>query len=231
MDNFEWQFGYQRRFGICRVDFETLERAPKLSAMFLREFALRNLQQDDVSSLTQSRVLQFSKPLHRRLPERIVVGYGSNCKAVKRAVRDGVNVVIWSFLDFRAPPDDSRETILVQERRNLQCRKPIPTTNLNLTAVRAVIQELDSQGYKDTVHMFSVGGWNGAHLDPGLSSVDWYSAFKDHVGDLFHGIDWDLEGNDDLDSPYNEFTLDCLNKMGAISQMAKAGMCMRVYPC
>ena len=34
MDNFEWQFGYQRRFGMCYVDFETLERTPKSSAFW-----------------------------------------------------------------------------------------------------------------------------------------------------------------------------------------------------
>jgi beta-glucosidase len=32
LDNFEWQDGYQRRFGICHVDFETQVRTPKLSA-------------------------------------------------------------------------------------------------------------------------------------------------------------------------------------------------------
>ena len=31
-DNFEWQDGYQRRFGICHVDFATQRRTPKLSA-------------------------------------------------------------------------------------------------------------------------------------------------------------------------------------------------------
>lgn len=34
MDNFEWAFGYQRRFGIIRVDFETQKRIPKASALW-----------------------------------------------------------------------------------------------------------------------------------------------------------------------------------------------------
>jgi beta-glucosidase len=32
MDNFEWSFGYSKRFGIVRVDYETQERLPKDSA-------------------------------------------------------------------------------------------------------------------------------------------------------------------------------------------------------
>lgn len=32
LDNFEWQHGYSRRFGLVRVDYETQERRPKASA-------------------------------------------------------------------------------------------------------------------------------------------------------------------------------------------------------
>jgi len=37
MDNFEWSFGLKKRFGIVRVDFDTLERHPKLSALWYNE--------------------------------------------------------------------------------------------------------------------------------------------------------------------------------------------------
>ncbi|GAB3449417.1 GH1 family beta-glucosidase [Streptomonospora sediminis] len=37
MDNFEWAFGYDRRFGIIRVDYDTLERTPKDSYHWYRE--------------------------------------------------------------------------------------------------------------------------------------------------------------------------------------------------
>ncbi len=36
MDNFEWALGYSMRFGLYRVDFETLERTPKASANWYR---------------------------------------------------------------------------------------------------------------------------------------------------------------------------------------------------
>ncbi|WP_024287749.1 GH1 family beta-glucosidase [Cellulomonas sp. KRMCY2] len=37
MDNFEWAYGFHRRFGIVRVDYETLERTWKDSAYWYRE--------------------------------------------------------------------------------------------------------------------------------------------------------------------------------------------------
>ena len=42
MDNFEWEYGYTRRFGLCYVDFETLERTPKLSALSYKKIVEAN---------------------------------------------------------------------------------------------------------------------------------------------------------------------------------------------
>ena len=42
MDNFEWIFGYEKRFGLYRVDFETQARVAKLSASFYRDVVARN---------------------------------------------------------------------------------------------------------------------------------------------------------------------------------------------
>jgi beta-glucosidase len=39
LDNFEWAFGYSKRFGLVHVDFETLERRPKDSFYFYSELA------------------------------------------------------------------------------------------------------------------------------------------------------------------------------------------------
>lgn len=37
LDNFEWAYGYTRRFGIIYVNYSTLERTPKLSAHWYRD--------------------------------------------------------------------------------------------------------------------------------------------------------------------------------------------------
>jgi len=42
MDNFEWADGYEKRFGLYHVDFQTQRRTPKLSASFYREVIRRN---------------------------------------------------------------------------------------------------------------------------------------------------------------------------------------------
>lgn len=42
MDNFEWEDGYQRRFGIVHVDYATQRRTPKLSARYYAQIVARN---------------------------------------------------------------------------------------------------------------------------------------------------------------------------------------------
>ena len=37
LDNFEWAYGYDKRFGIVRVDYETQTRTPKQSALWFRD--------------------------------------------------------------------------------------------------------------------------------------------------------------------------------------------------
>ena len=37
LDNFEWQHGYSKRFGLVQVDFPTQRRTLKRSALFYRE--------------------------------------------------------------------------------------------------------------------------------------------------------------------------------------------------
>ena len=42
MDNFEWSFGYSKRFGLIHVDYETLERTPKDSARWYAQVTRAN---------------------------------------------------------------------------------------------------------------------------------------------------------------------------------------------
>jgi beta-glucosidase len=42
LDNFEWQHGYSKRFGIVYVDYETLRRIPKTSALWYRDLITSN---------------------------------------------------------------------------------------------------------------------------------------------------------------------------------------------
>ncbi len=41
-DNFEWAFGYEKRFGIVRVNYETQQRTPKASALWFSQVAKSN---------------------------------------------------------------------------------------------------------------------------------------------------------------------------------------------
>ena len=42
MDNFEWIFGFEKRFGLYHVNFETQQRIPKLSVSFYRNVIAKN---------------------------------------------------------------------------------------------------------------------------------------------------------------------------------------------
>ncbi|KAL7527886.1 hypothetical protein ACHAXR_003490 [Thalassiosira sp. AJA248-18] len=203
-------------------------------------------------------------PSYRReIPEKVLIGYVSHAyENVRKAVmEDGVNVVIWAFMDVISADRDGAvdvddETIYEEELMavssshraalsddNSKNNKshlggdtlqqqpfggrggatPRIKTELELGKIKALINELDKTGYSNVVHLASFGGWDGHHLDPSLSAQEWYSGWKQYsiASDIFHGIDWDLEGNDNMASPTNVFTLDCLDKMGEISRLMK----------
>lgn len=42
MDNFEWLHGYEKRFGLLHIDYESQKRTPKLSAQFYKEVISQN---------------------------------------------------------------------------------------------------------------------------------------------------------------------------------------------
>lgn len=223
MDNFEWQYGLaSKRFGLCFVDFDTLERTPKLSGLWYSDTIRNNGHNiakggSNLTPISTRRNLAVS-PV-RELPETVLIGYGSDCDAVRRAVQDGVNVVIWAFMDIVS--SDLLSPSKTYQPRVLQPTVGQVVTDLDLPAIRDLIDELNQSGYDDVVHLVSFGGWNGPHLDPNMSADEWYSVWIRQAGDIFHGIDWDLEGNDYMESASNFFTINCLDKIGEISRMAK----------
>eukprot|EP00808_Paulinella_micropora_P019717 g69830.t1 len=105
-------------------------------------------------------------------------------------------------------------------------------SNLNFTCIARVVNELerlrDSIG--PTAHLVTVGGWNAPHPDSQASVTEAWASFKEwneqnkaqFAFGGFQGIDWDLEGNDDLSSPLNLFTVAQLDWVGQFSQLAKS---------
>jgi len=157
--------------------------------------------------------------VRKTLPEKVIAGYSSRCDgSVIRAVEHGVNVVIWSFFHVVPLTIDVRDSI-----RGRQLQSGVIETPLDIDCVRREVDYLNGLYGDNVVHLASFGGWNARHLDESYSSREIYEAWKGFAGDVFDGIDWDLEGNDDIQSPYNHFTIDCLDLMGEISELAKKG--------
>ncbi|UCC69758.1 MAG: family 1 glycosylhydrolase, partial [Armatimonadota bacterium] len=47
LDNFEWAYGYSKRFGIVRVNYDTLERTIKRSGEWYAEVARTGVLETD----------------------------------------------------------------------------------------------------------------------------------------------------------------------------------------
>ena len=144
--------------------------------------------------------------LPRALPNPMIAGYPSwgECgPEVTAAARNGVNVIIWFAI-------------------NLSPSSP-PAGGPNLTCVADVKRALAAAALP-TTHLVSIGGWDAPHPVNG-SAADFYAQWKAWnaaAGELFDGMDWDLEGNDNATSPWNTMALDTLAIVGGVSQLAKA---------
>lgn len=165
----------------------------------------------------------------KELPEKLLVAYTTNkcdtdMEKVTRALDEGINVLIWSFIKF--------ERVAVEETSGRMNEKVEIKTELDITQYRQYRKKLDLMGHTNVVHLAAFGGWNGPHLPSGYAPEELYQAYRTfntqqeqgHLGGnepLFDGIDWDLEGHDNTHSPTNEFTKECLDQMGEFSAMAK----------
>ena len=158
----------------------------------------------------------------RSLPSTapLIIGYASNANSGKidRAIVDGANIIIWSFIHLHIT-DDSKCTI---------------KTSLDLVEIKRIREK-----YKHVVHLAAFGGWNGPHPPTfsngsSLSGEKWcevFMKFNEESGGLFDGIDWDYEGNDNLDAPTAKFTLETLDIMADFTTEAKSqGLIVSMAP-
>ena len=97
--------------------------------------------------------------------------------------------------------------------------------------VADVAAQIEAKGLS-VVHLVSIGGWNSPHPSTAFTGAEWWAFWHDWNTEVvarpergwpgFAGFDWDIEGNDDLESPSNHFTVATLRLMGEMSVLAKA---------
>lgn len=157
----------------------------------------------------------------KQLPNKLIVGYANwnQCdESLVQAVRDGVNVLIWFSINLATTVSEDGERVpSIENGPDMKC----------VAATISAINEID----RGVIHLISIGGWNSPHPDTRVTSAtmfdDWDTWNRETIADEdlgfygFDGFDWDIEGNDSLDSPYNHFTCECLDFMGKFSELAK----------
>ena len=135
-----------------------------------------------------------------------------------RAVKQGVNVIFWFAINLVKDKDTQQPK--VTGGPNAEC----------VAKVRAAIQ----QQKLATSHLITIGGWDSPHPDTSFSGTQWFDAWNEWNRRLpvpFDGFDWDLEGNDQVTSPNNEFTPECLQLVIDMSVAAKkAGLLATLAP-
>ena len=158
--------------------------------------------------------------MRRKVPESICLAYCNWNQAdiqVLESVRNGVNVLIWFSVNIAKNEDGE---CFVQGGPDIK-------------EVVRLMKQMRDEGFVDVVHLMSIGGWNSPHPDTSFSAQTMFDtldkwnreiAIKGGIeggSGLFDGFDWDVEGNDDFDSPYNVFTVECIDTMGQLSQLLK----------
>lgn len=154
------------------------------------------------------------------IPKKLIVGYANwnQCdETLVRAVREGVNVLIWFSINLSTTVRDGRRVPSIENGPDMKC----------VAATIATINQIDS----NVIHLISIGGWNSPHPDTRVTPEVMFDAWdtwnrqtiaNEEYGFIgFDGFDWDIEGNDSLESPFNEFTVECLDMMGKFSMLAK----------
>mmetsp|Transcript_104297 Transcript_104297/g.300636 ORF Transcript_104297/g.300636 Transcript_104297/m.300636 type:complete len:362 (-) Transcript_104297:219-1304(-) len=136
---------------------------------------------------------------------------------VYTTVQNGANVIIW-FATNLASDEDGNAAI---------------TGGPNRDCVVEKINTLESMGFgRDKVkHLISIGGWDAAHPDTTHTAEEYFTAWESFSDGLYDGLDWDLEGNDNLQSEWNYFSKPCLELMADFSKLIHdAGYIVSLVP-
>lgn len=150
------------------------------------------------------------------LPEKIIAGYAGyprcNEKIIQSA-KDGVNVMIWFSIDLLYNYTTGQPFIN---------RGPDPDC---VYQTAKTLKELQLE----TIHLISIGGWGAPHPDTTNTPEQIFAEWKRWNNEViaksdfsgYDGIDWDVEGTDNVTSAQNEFKVDTLDLMGRVSQLFK----------
>jgi len=167
---------------------------------------------------------------HRSLPQGpLIVGYANwnECDPkIITEVNSGVNVVIWFALNLLETSSNNTNVPSIEGGPNITC-------------VRHTVAKLKDAGL-ETTHLISVGGWDAPRPSTSFSPQEWFDAWHkwntglyqgpDGLG-LFDGLDWDLEGADNLISKSSYFNMKTLELAGHMSQLLKkAGYLVSLVP-
>lgn len=152
------------------------------------------------------------------LPEKIIVGYANwqQCDdKIIQAAKDGVNTIIWFSIDLLHNYTTGTPYIN---------RGPDP---LCVAQTAKTLKDLHLQ----TIHLISIGGWNSLHPDATNSAEQILNEWKRWNSEVmakvdlefsgYDGIDWDIEGTDDVPNERNHFKVETLDLMGRLSQLMK----------
>lgn len=152
------------------------------------------------------------------LPEKIIVGYANwqQCDdKIIQAAKDGVNTIIWFSIDLLH--NYTTGTPYINRGPDPDCVAKTAKTLRNLKL--------------ETIHLISIGGWNSLHPDTANTAeqifIEWKRwnnevIAKSQLGFFgYDGIDWDIEGTDDVPNERNHFKVETLDLMGELSQLMK----------
>ena len=151
------------------------------------------------------------------LPKKLKIGYASwgECdEKIFEAVQNGLNVIIWFSVDMSASEDN---------------KKPVFKRGPNYEDVAKMIKRFKDNNYS-VINLMSIGGWNSPHVNTNFTAEEYFEEwvkFNEKISNKlydfygFDGIDWDIEGHDNMESSINHFTYKELDIMGEFSQLLK----------